>query len=77
MKSAKAALSSVCLAATPIAELVEFKHIEAPKEWNLPALRSLFELLGLTPGEAQYLTQGNKADEQLQKMRTAVDSTVQ
>src|SRR5207248_9803595 len=26
------------LVATPINELVNFKHIEQPKEWNLPAL---------------------------------------
>ena len=27
------------LAATPFDELVHFKHVERPKEWNLPALR--------------------------------------
>ncbi|HNU36597.1 MAG TPA: DUF6079 family protein, partial [Methanomassiliicoccales archaeon] len=32
------------LAATSIAELVRFKHLEQPKEWNLPALKALFEL---------------------------------
>jgi hypothetical protein len=41
------------LAATGIDELAQFKHIERPKEWNLPALKALFELLGLTPGMAQ------------------------
>ena len=38
------------LAGTTIGELVQFKHIERPKDWNLPALKALFELLGLTPG---------------------------
>jgi len=47
------------LAATSIDELAHFKHIERPKDWNLPALKALFELLGLTPGMAQLVTQGN------------------
>jgi predicted ATPase len=46
------------LIATPIDELTNFRHIEPPKEWNLPALRALFELLNLTPGMAQLVTQG-------------------
>ena len=37
------------LAAEPISELVNFKHIERPKV-ELTALRALFELLDLTPG---------------------------
>ncbi len=46
------------LAATSMDELVRFKHLEQPKEWNLPALKALFELLGMTPGMAQLITQG-------------------
>lgn len=67
------------LAATPVAELVEFKHIEAPKEWNLPALRMLFELLGQTPGQVQLVTQGAEKDkdEAFQGLQTAVSTTVQ
>jgi hypothetical protein len=66
------------LAATPVAELVEFKHIEAPKEWNLPALRTLFELLGQTPGQVQLVTQGAEKDkdEAFQGLQTAVSDTV-
>ena len=41
------------LASAQIDELVNFKHLEQPKEWNLPALKALFELLDLTPGMAQ------------------------
>jgi len=26
---------------TPVDELINFKHIEQPKEWNLPALGTL------------------------------------
>ena len=48
------------LAATNLEELLRFKHIEQPKEWNLPALKALFELLGMTPGLAQLVTQGNE-----------------
>ena len=59
------------LAGTGIDELVQFKHVERPKDWNLPALKTLFELLGLTPGMAQLVTQGK--DEPVQEMRIAVD----
>lgn len=60
------------LAATPIRELVQFKHIERPKEWNVPALTALFELLGLAPGMAQLVTQGHdNAVQQLQREVTA------
>jgi len=58
------------LAGTGIDELVQFKHIERPKEWNLPALKALFELLGLTPGMAQLVTQGK--DEPVQELQKAV-----
>lgn len=47
------------LAGTPVEELVQFKHIEPPKDWNLPALKALFDLLELSPGMAQLVTQGN------------------
>ena len=48
------------LAGTSLEELIRFKHLEQPKEWNLPALKALFELLGMTPGLAQLVTQGNE-----------------
>ncbi len=62
------------LAATTINELADFKHIEAPKDWNLPVLKALFELLGLTPGMAQLITQGK--EEPVQQMQIAVDKLV-
>ena len=47
------------LAATPVDRLTkDFKHIERPKDWNITAIRALFELLGLAPGLVQQLTQG-------------------
>jgi hypothetical protein len=43
------------LANTDIDDLIRFKHIEHPKKWNLPALKTLFELMGLNPGQVQLL----------------------
>ena len=56
------------LAGTGVDELTQFKHIDRPKDWNMPALKALFELLGLIPGMAQHVTQGNeKPVQHLQK----------
>lgn len=63
------------LVATPINELVNFKHIEQPKEWNLPALKALFELLDLTPGMAQLVTQGE--EESVQQLQKSIGMTVE
>lgn len=62
------------LAATDMDELVRFKHLEQPREWNLPALMALFELLGMTPGMAQLVTQGK--DEPVQNLLQAVNKVV-
>ncbi|OQB94579.1 MAG: hypothetical protein BWX81_02438 [Spirochaetes bacterium ADurb.Bin110] len=62
------------LATTSIEQLTQFKHLEQPKDWNLPALKELFELLGLTPGMAQLITQGN--DEPVQELQKSVRATV-
>ncbi len=60
------------LAGTNVDELSQFKHIEQPKDWNLPAIKALFELLALAPGMAQLITQGNEtAVTELQKEVTA------
>jgi len=69
------ATSLAQLAGTGIDDLVQFKHIERPKDWNLPALKALFELLGLTPGMAQLVTQGK--DEPVQELQKAVTNTVE
>jgi predicted ATPase len=63
------------LAASGIDDLIQFKHIERPKDWNLPALKALFELLGLTPGMAQLVTQGN--DKLVQELQIAVTKLVE
>ncbi|HOV79092.1 MAG TPA: DUF6079 family protein [Bacillota bacterium] len=63
------------LAGTGVEELIQFKHIERPKDWNLPALKALFELLGLTPGMAQLVTQGK--EEPVQELQKAAAGTVE
>lgn len=49
------------LVTTPLTQLVAFKHLERPKDWNLPALKALFEVLGLPVGHAQQITQGEES----------------
>ena len=63
------------LAATPLDELIHFKHVERPKEWNLPALKALFELLELAPGKANLVTQGR--DDPVQDLQQAVAKSVE
>jgi hypothetical protein len=63
------------LAATHVRELVQFKHIEPPKDWNVPALKALFELLELAPGLAQDITQGKEGP--VQQLQQAVIKTVE
>jgi len=63
------------LAATPIDELIHFKHIEQPKDWNLPALKVLFELLNLALGLAQEVTQGK--DEPIRQLQIAISQVLE
>ena len=62
------------LAAANMDELMRFEHLEQPKGWNLPALKALFQLLGIPPGMAQLVTQ-NK-DEPVQNLQQAVNDIV-
>ena len=62
------------LAATDLDDLIRFKHLEQPKELDLPALRELFELLGKTPGMAQLVAQGK--DEPVRELQHAVGEIV-
>lgn len=62
------------LSAEPVEELVQFKHIERPKEWNIPALKALFEFLGLAPGMAQSVTQGDASP--VQEMQSKIAGTI-
>ena len=48
------------LASTPVADIAAFKHIEQPKDWNIPWLQALYELLGLAPGLAIEISQNKE-----------------
>ncbi|MEN6327777.1 MAG: DUF6079 family protein [Syntrophomonas sp.] len=61
------------MAGTSINELMGFKHLERPREWNLPALKALFELLNQPPGLAVKITQGDEDSvKQLQKAASSI-----
>ena len=63
------------LAGSSVSDLTQFKHIERPKDWNLPALKAVFELLGLTPGMAQLVTQGK--EEPVQQLQKGLSDSVE
>ncbi|MBW2638170.1 MAG: ATP-binding protein, partial [Deltaproteobacteria bacterium] len=63
------------LSATPVDDLTNFKHIEQPKDWNVPALKSLFELMGLPPGLATKVTMGD--DDAVQRLQQVIVQTVE
>ncbi|MEO5349436.1 MAG: DUF6079 family protein [Magnetococcus sp. YQC-3] len=63
------------LAACPVDDLVAFKHIERPREWDLLAIKALFELLGITPGLAQLVAQGKP--EPIQELQVKVTAHVE
>ena len=60
------------LAASALPDLVAFKHLKPPKDWNLPALRALFELLDLPTGNAQLVTQNQ--DVPVQQLTTSAQA---
>jgi len=63
------------MAGASLDTLVQFKYIEKPKNWDVEALEAVFELLGLTPGMAQLITQGK--DEPVQELQKAVTAAVE
>lgn len=74
------------LAGTAVDELIPFKHIEKPKDWNLPGLAALFELLQpyctagvmLAAGEVQIITMGGeKAEGVVTKLQTIIQRLVE
>jgi hypothetical protein len=62
------------LAERSLDELKQFKHMESPKEINASVLRSLFELLNLSPGLAQLATQGS--EEPVKQLQESVSALV-
>lgn len=63
------------LAATPVAELAAFKHLAPPREMNVAVLRTVFELLGESPGLANQVAQGDRDTARL--LHTRVTRRVQ
>ena len=49
------------MAASAIPNLMEFKHLERPKDWNVQGMKALFELLLLGSGQARQVTLGERA----------------
>jgi hypothetical protein len=62
------------LASTSVDDIAAFKHIEQPKDWNLPGIQALYELLELPPGLAIEVSQ-NK-DGSISAMQDRVASKV-
>jgi hypothetical protein len=61
------ATATDAMTATPLADLLAFKHLAPPRDFNLPALKALFELLSLPSGNAQAVATGSaEAVQQLQ-----------
>ncbi len=60
---------------TSLEDLKNFRHIEAPKEWNLPGLKALFELLELPGGLANKITLGEESA--VQQMQSRITDYVQ
>ena len=42
--------------------MINFKHLEQPKEYNLPALQALFSLFDLPTGKATLIATQGSAD---------------
>ncbi len=64
------------LAGTNVEDLVQFKHVEQPKVPNIQAIKVMFELVGLAPGEAQIAIEQGK-DKPVQQLQKAVTLTVE
>jgi hypothetical protein len=64
------------LAGTNVEGLVQFKHVEQPKVPNIQAIKVIFELVGLAPGEAQIAIEQGK-DKPVQQLQKAVTQTVE
>ena len=63
------------LASTPVGDLQNFKHLERPKDWNIPSLKALFELMDLPPGSAVMVTQGST--DAVQQLHTVINQRVE
>ena len=62
------------LAAAGLEDLSQFKHIEKPKDWNLPVLKAIYELLNLPTGLAKEVTQSKTVA--VTQLLAKIDETV-
>ena len=63
---------------TPVADLLNFKHLKRHKDGNVPALKALFELVGLEPNRGVAVTLGGpKADEAVQALQASIARAVE
>ncbi len=62
------------LAKKPLKDIIDFKHIEPPKDLPLPILKVLFEFLGLPPGQ---IVNPATREEAVQNMQKEVTTLVQ
>ncbi|EMD81932.1 DUF6079 family protein [Pacificimonas flava] len=58
-----------------VEDLANFKHIEAPKDVNVGVLRSVFELFGIAPGQAQAAAKGDEGA--VRDLQAAVSAKIQ
>ena len=63
------------MAANAIPDLTEFKHLERPKDWNVPGMKALFELLHLGPGQAHQVALGERAP--VQELQSRIEKAVE
>ncbi|HZG09098.1 MAG TPA: DUF6079 family protein [Allosphingosinicella sp.] len=61
--------------ASLVEELADFKHIEAPKDVNVPVLRDLYELFGLPAGQAQAAAKGDESA--VRSLQDAIQRTIE
>ncbi|MDR2728378.1 MAG: DUF6079 family protein, partial [Chitinispirillales bacterium] len=62
------------LARADFQNLLDFRHLEQTKEYNLPALQALFSLFNLPTGKARLITQGN--DDSVADLQNEVDKSI-
>jgi hypothetical protein len=62
------------LARTDFPALLDFKHLEQSKEYNLPALQALFNLFNLPTGKALLVTQGK--DESVADLQNEIEKII-
>ncbi len=63
------------IAASRVHDLADFKHLERPKEWNLPGMTALFEMLQLAPGLARQVTVGEHSP--VRELQNRIEQAVQ